>query len=105
MGRKNYSRFFSEEKLNNDTYHEEPKTPKEYKEEVSVSEPVAKTGKVINCEMVNVRSKAAPNAPISSIIQVEEEVEVFEDRSTKDYYAVKTKLGIDGFIKKDFIEV
>lgn len=103
MGRKNYSRFFSEEKLN-DVY-EEPKTPKEYKEEVSVSEPVVKTGKVINCEMVNVRSKAAPDAPISSIIQVDEEVEVFEERSTKDYYAVKTDHGIEGFIKKDFVEV
>lgn len=106
MGRKNYSRFYAEEpkKEIENIPLEDPKAPEEPKVE-EPAKPVVKFGKVINCEMVNVRAKAAPDAPISSIIQVDEEVEVYEDKSTKDYYAVKTDHNIEGFIKKDFVEV
>lgn len=106
MGRKNYSRFFAEEpKKEIENIHlEDPKAPKEPKAE-EPAKPVVKFGKVVNCEMVNVRSKADPDAPIASVIYVGEEVEVYEDKSKDLYYAVKTNHGIEGFIKKDFVEV
>ena len=101
MGRRNYSKFFSED----DIKIYEPTAPKEPKEELPVAEPETKEGTVVNCEMVNVRTKPAPDAPIASIIMAGEKVEVLDGKSTKNYYAVKTNHNIEGFIKRDFLEV
>lgn len=64
-------------------------------------------GKVVNCEMVNVRSKASKdyNTPITAVIPKDQEVTVDLKKSTDDYYAVETEQHVDGFIKRDFLFV
>lgn len=66
---------------------------------------VPKKGRVANCERVNVRTAPEPDSPIATIILFGEEVDVDPSKSTEKYYAVTTNMNIDGFIKKDFVEV
>lgn len=62
-------------------------------------------GRVVNCEMVNVRLKAskAIDTPIVAVLPKDQEVKVDLKKSTDDYYAVKTEKNLDGFIKRDFL--
>ena len=64
-------------------------------------------GKVVNCEMVNVRSKAskAYDTPITAVLPKDQEVKVDLKNSTDDYYAIETEHHVDGFIKRDFLFV
>lgn len=85
---------------------EEAVTPESEKvEEAPAPAPVQQNakGKVVNCEMVNVRSAADTSSSILFAIQKDAEVEI-TSMQDPDYYAVNV-LGTNGFIKRDFIQV
>lgn len=67
-------------------------------------------GKVDNCTMLNVRSKPEANAPVVLVISKGTEVEINENDSTSDFYAVtvrnlETNNKIGGYCVKKFIKI
>lgn len=78
------------------------RTPKNVAKEViePVEVPVkeTKTGKVVKCELLNVREAASPVANIVKTIPAGTAVEILEE--VDHYYKIE-----DGFVMKDFIEI
>ena len=62
-------------------------------------------GKVVNCVKLNVRQNPSLNADILCCLDVNTEVEVDEDKSTNDFYAICTPSGREGFCLKKFIGI
>lgn len=113
MRRRDYRDYKSysnkETKENNDIQKEVKKVDVPVEDAGQVEEP-KKTiwkGKVTNCEMVNVRTKASKDlgTPITAILPKDQEVFVDMSKSTDDYYAIETEQHVDGFIKRDFLFV
>lgn len=76
-----------------------------YPEDDVVEEPVKKTvtGKVVDCERLNVRKDPSTTAPVLCKLNESTEVIVDEDNSTEDFYKVCTATGVEGYCMKDFI--
>lgn len=75
----------------------------EMEEKVEEAIPETIKGKVVNCEMVNVRVEPSPSAQIITIIYADSIVTVYPEKSTDRFYAVRTEEGIPGYINRDFI--
>ena len=73
------------------------------KEEVEVE--VVISGKVVNCDLLNVREHASSDANVACKINRDDEVMVNKDESTNDYYKVCTSKGIEGYCMKRFIAI
>lgn len=72
----------------------------------STPEPVKPTptvGIVTNCPRLRVRAAASTNADVLCEIESGSEVTIDETKSTKDFYAVCTSAGVEGFCMKKFI--
>lgn len=79
-------------------------------ETVSVVEPTPEQkslifGKVTGCSKLNVRQRPNLQADILCCLDVNTEVEIDEDKSTNDFYAICTPSGREGFCLKKFIEI
>ena len=61
-------------------------------------------GKVVNCFSLNVREEPNKLSRVVEVIQKDEVVKVNIDKSTEDFYAVRTKKN-KGFCIKEFIEI
>lgn len=61
-------------------------------------------GKVVNCFSLNVREESNKLSRVVEVIQKDEVVKVNIDKSTEDFYAVRTKKN-KGFCIKEFIEI
>ena len=92
--------------------HHKPIEPQEEMvDEVVVEEPIAEieekhtTGKVVNCELLNVREQPNVNAEIVCMIKRNTEVEIDVTKSTSDFYKICIASGIEGFCMKKFILV
>lgn len=64
-----------------------------------------KEGSVKGAVRLNVRSAPRPNAPVAEIISLNDLVQVKTDEDHKDFYAVITNSGIEGFCMKKFIKL
>lgn len=62
-------------------------------------------GTVVNCNMVNVRTKPNSDCPIASVIPGGEVVTVVDREPSLDYYRVITDHNIEGYIKKEFLNI
>ena len=71
----------------------------EDKEEVVIS------GKVVDCDLLNVREQASSDANVVCKINKDDEVIVNKDESTNDFYKVCTATGIEGYCMKRFIAI
>lgn len=72
----------------------------------STPEPVKPTptvGIVTSCPRLRVRAAASTNADVLCEIESGSEVTIDETKSTKDFYAVCTSAGVEGFCMKKFI--
>lgn len=77
-----------------------------------VVEPIAKEKKasgvskgiVVDCEKLNVR-KAAKNSDIVTVIDKGSKVTIDDDKSTDEWYRVKTEKNIWGFCMKKYIKI
>lgn len=60
-------------------------------------------GTVVDCPRLRVRAAASTNADVLCEIESGSEVTIDETKSTKDFYAVCTSAGVEGFCMKKFI--
>lgn len=64
-----------------------------------------KTGTVTGAARLNVRSAPRPNAPVAEIIALNDIVKINTGETYKDFYAVVTASGIEGYCMKKFIKL
>lgn len=62
-------------------------------------------GKVTGCSKLNVRQHPNLQSDILCCLDVNTEVEIDEDKSTNDFYAICTPSGREGFCLKKFIKI
>lgn len=75
-------------------------------EEIPVEEEVvAMIGKVVNCNLLNVRMKPRKASESIAIISAGDEVIIDIDKSTDEWYAVITEYGVKGYCMLNFIEL
>lgn len=71
--------------------------------------PAVVTGAVVNCEKLNIREEPSLFADVLCVINKGEEVEIIEEYSTDDFYAVifgKNKtVSVEGFCMKKYIKI
>ena len=70
--------------------------------------PKAVFGTVVNCAKLNIRVEADKSAEIVCVIDAGTEVEIIEEESTDDFYAVsfdKDDNLIEGYCMKQYIEI
>lgn len=60
-------------------------------------------GKVTDCVRLNVRRGAVKDSDIREVIEEGAIVEINENRSTDDWYRVRTESGTEGFCMKEYI--
>lgn len=70
-----------------------------------IEEPIAKIGRVVNCEVLNVRKEPSINASVICTVNESSEVEIDEDASTDEFYKVALVNGVTGYCMKNFVEV
>ena len=70
----------------------------EKKEELK---PEVKTGKVVNCQLLNVRKRPKRDAEILRVIEKDDEVEILND--TGEFLRVKLSDGTYGFCMRMYI--
>ena len=73
------------------------------------STPEAVFGTVVNCAKLNIRAEANAKAKVICVINAAEEVEIIEEESTDDFYAVSFNKDedtfIEGYCMKQYIEI
>jgi uncharacterized protein YgiM (DUF1202 family) len=78
--------------------------------EIAVTEPTEeptstpKTG-VVNCELLRMRKAANTKADVICTLPEGTEVQINENDSTNEFYAVTTSAGAEGFCMKQFITI
>lgn len=112
MGHNNYSNF---SKHNNQSHQhqvdvpsfvEDDRTTVDNEPENIVEEIKQEaTGKVIDCDRLNVRKEDKKESDVLCIIEKDSEVQINLDESTEEFYKVVTPSGIEGYCMKKFIEV
>lgn len=119
MSKKNYSKISTEKakesiEVKEETVVEtapvETAEPVVETKEPEVTKPETVIGIVSGCKKLNVRRKPFADAAIICKIDVDDEVEINESRSTPDFYAVvvsniEKKTRIKGFCMKEFIKI
>ena len=73
----------------------------ETKEEVEV----VVSGKVIDCNFLNVREQASVDANVVCLVSKDDKVMINKNESTEDFYKVCTATGIEGYCMKRFIAI
>lgn len=74
-------------------------------DEPVVNEVPVSAGKVVNCDMLNVREKPNRTAKVLEIISKGASVDVFTTESTTDWYKVSTAEGFVGYCMKEYIKL
>ena len=67
-----------------------------------------KRGYVINCERLNVRDQPNSNSAIISVLVNNTKVVIEPDyqlAEENDWFHITTEIGVDGFVKSEYIEV
>ena len=115
MSKHNYSKYYDNNKktdYNNTVASPENKMAVEPRETTvmpivesveTVELPKLVKGTVANCTKLNVRMRPASDADVVCILDVNSEVEIDVDRSNRDWFAVSTAAGIDGYCMKAYI--
>lgn len=67
--------------------------------------PIPTIGIVSDCNKLRVRAAASTNADVLCEIESGSEVTIDKTKSTKDFYAVCTSAGVEGFCMKKFITI
>ena len=62
-------------------------------------------GIVTDCLRLNIRKKPSKDSEIVVIVTCLDELRIFPDSSTDDWYAVCTASGIEGFCMKKFVAI
>lgn len=108
----NYNKMYKQSNVEKEVVSfEEPKTevaPEPEKKPAAKPAPKFKFGTVVGCERLNIRKTPNLKADILAVIKAGDTVQVFEDKSTKDFYKItyETETGcFRGFCIKDYIQL
>lgn len=82
---------------------EEPVVEEKVEEIAEDTTSISKKGVVSNCAMLNVRAKDDMVASIITVINEGDRVTV--NKELKDFYAVTLANGVQGYVKKEFLEI
>lgn len=83
-----------------------PAEPMEIKmENKPVVESKIVKGVVANCAKLNVRAEPKVTADIVCVLDNNSEMEINADKSNKDWYAVCTATGVEGYCMRKFVNV
>lgn len=74
-------------------------------EETENSNEVGMIGVVTDCLRLNIRSEPSKEARIITVATCLDELMVYPEMSTDDWYAVCTAAGIEGFCMKKFVAI
>lgn len=83
----------------------EPENVREVVEEVVEHYVEHKSGVVTDCIRLNVRKEPNTNAEVACVVGVAEDLNVFENESTEDFYKVRTMDGVEGYCMKRFVTI
>lgn len=72
--------------------------------EIVVHKPII-FGKVIDCSRLNIRQYPTLRADVLCSLIEGTEIEIDEDKSTDEFYAVCTPAGLEGFCLKKFVKI
>lgn len=118
MGRTNYSKMSTQKIKEQDKVFDKEPVPVEPEvdeectacainlDDVSVEPEVVvpvNSGKVINCDRLNVREKTNAKSKVLEVIERGAPVDVFTTESTNDWYKVTTRKGVVGYCMKEYI--
>ena len=70
----------------------------------AVKSEIAK-GVVTGCMKLNVRVKPSANAEVVCVVDANSELTIDANKSNKDWFAVYTSAGIEGYCMRKFVEV
>lgn len=85
-----------------------PEVKKDTKPEVEkVEEPeeATKIGTVTDCGLLNVRNKPSMDSKVLFTIPESANVVIDLEKSTDDFYNIFTEVGLEGFVRKEYIKV
>ena len=83
-----------------------PVEPMEIKmENKTVAEPEYMKGVVANCAKLNVRAEPKVTADIVCVLDNNSEININAAKSNKDWYAVCTAIGAEGYCMRKFVNV
>lgn len=71
----------------------------------SEEESTLKIGVVVNCGLLRIRKNPFTTAEVLGEVRKNSEVLVDTDKSTSEFYSVKTKNGLSGFCMNKFIKL
>lgn len=123
MGHKNYSKFSEKKEENKEVI--ETSATEEVPIEVSTEEPIQIVTEEVNhvvedpiaeanteligfvdgCDKLYVRKEGNKNSEYITIINRSDEVVIYLEKSTEDFYKVKTPEGVEGYCMKQFITI
>ena len=102
----------SDENIQNISENTEPAantTPEAKTNQTEPDAPKAVTGVVVDCEKLNIRAEASLFSEVLCVINKGEKVEVDEDSSIDDFYAViygaDKEVSVTGFCMKRYIKI
>lgn len=114
MSKNNYNKHYKpganneefEVKTSIEQIEEEPAFEEETVIEPEVVEPEPKkvlAGVISGCKKLNIRKTAAKDGEVAAVLEVDTDVSICIDDSTKDFYKVSTLDGVEGYCMKEFV--
>lgn len=82
-----------------------PVEPMEVKMEQPVAEPEMVKGVVANCAKLNVRAEPKVTADVVCVLDNSSEININVAKSNKDWFAVCTAIGAEGYCMRKFVNV
>jgi SH3-like domain-containing protein len=79
----------------------EPALVQETVETVQLPETV--TGTVVDCAKLNVRVEPSIDGNVICVLSVKTDVEINVDKSTDEWYSIRTMSGVEGYCMKKFV--
>jgi uncharacterized protein YgiM (DUF1202 family) len=64
-----------------------------------------KVGIVTDCTRLNVRQEPKANAKIVIVVDATTDLTIFEEKSTEDFYKIRTVDGVEGYCMKRFVTI
>lgn len=86
-----------------DVVTEEVVTTLENKSTTESNEGAVVTGVIANCVKLNVRSNPSTNGDVITILNVGDKISIDVDKSTKDWFKIRTVDGVKGYCMRKFV--
>ena len=75
------------------------------KKKTKPAKPATMTGIVSGCTKLNIRVKPNATATVLCVVDAKSELKIDESKTNKDWFAVCTSNGVEGYCMRKFVEV